>query len=343
MPIGAVAGVVGVASAGASVIGASKQRKAAENAVEAQTEATANSDRIALEIYQDQAARNEPFRQLGVAAINPFADLLGLDYQTDQAAQPANVPQQYQQPQPSYGGYSSGGGVNGFNAFNNNSFVGRAGNEIIRRNPEQFNRRDLGDYIQNGYYGDERDFAGNIPNILPDGQGGYRVGNNIGKQSLTNGTIKSRPAGYYGPTPEPTQEQRTQNAFNTLRERPGFQFQFDQGLEAIDQSAASRGMLLSGAQQKALTQYGQDYGSNAYDKELNRLSLAMGGGQVATNATNQAAGAYGAQTSANALNLGNARASAYQQQGQASANAFNGIAGGIAGAAGIYSGAKGWT
>lgn len=344
MPIGAAIGVAGI-GAGASVISANKQSKAAERGIEAQTEAAANSDRIALEIYQDQAARNEPFRQLGVAAINPFADLLGLDYQTDQAAQPASVPQQYRPTQPSYGGYSSGGGVNGFNAFNNDSFVGRAGNEIIRRNPEQFNRRDLGDYIQGGYYGDERDFSGNTPNIIPDGQGGYRVGNNIGKERLTNGTIKSRPSTYsdYMPTPEPTQEQRTQNAFNTLRSRPGFQFQFDQGLDAIDQSAASRGMLLSGAQQRALTEYGQDYGSNAYDKELNRLSLAMGGGQVATNATNQAAGAYGAQTSANALNLGNARASAYQQQGQASANAFNGIAGSIAGGVGIYSGSQGWT
>ena len=329
MPVGIGLGVAGI-GAGASVISANKQSKAAERGIDAQVEAAANSDATNLEIYESQVELQEPFRQLGLAAINPFADLLGLDYQADQAAQTANIPQQYQQPsQPTtYANYlPNGGGVNGFNSYG----------------APQFNRRDLGDYIEDGYYGDERDFRGNTPNILPDGQGGYRVGNGIGKQRLTNGTIKSQPPVSQAAPEVLTQEQRTQNAFNTLKSRPGYQFQLSQGLDAIDQSAASRGMLLSGAQQRALTEYGQDYGSNAYDKELNRLSLAMGGGQVATNATSNAAGAYGAATSANALNLGNARASAYRQQGQASANAFNGIAGSIAGGVGIYSGSQGWT
>jgi len=248
-----------------------------------------------LKIYEDQAARQEPFRQLGVAAINPLADLLGLDYQQGQAqARPQPQPQIIQQPEPQQ--YTG-----------RNAFLGGAFNQL--RNNGAFRGNQPAEYRQQAgpVYAQPQ-----VPDMQPI-------------------------------APQLTQEQRTQNAFNTLKSRPGYQFQFDQGQAALDQSAASRGMLMSGQQVKAATQYGQDYGSNAYDKEINRLSLAMGGGQVATQAINNAAGAYGSQTSANALNLGNARASAYATQGRAAAGMANGIAGAVAGGVGIYSGSQGWT
>lgn len=53
---------------------------------------------------------------------------------------------------------------------------------------------------------------------------------------------------------------------------PGYQFRLAQGVKAMDRSASARGGLFGGAQQKALTEYGQGMGSqefgNAYSRAL---------------------------------------------------------------------------
>lgn len=51
---------------------------------------------------------------------------------------------------------------------------------------------------------------------------------------------------------------------------PAFQHRLDTGIEALDRSAASRGMLQSGAQQKAITNYAQDLLSDEYAKAYDR-------------------------------------------------------------------------
>lgn len=52
---------------------------------------------------------------------------------------------------------------------------------------------------------------------------------------------------------------------------PGYSFRLNEGINALDRSASSRGMVQSGAQQKAISQYGQDLSSQeygaAYDRE----------------------------------------------------------------------------
>lgn len=65
---------------------------------------------------------------------------------------------------------------------------------------------------------------------------------------------------------------------------PSYQWRFNQGQEALDRSAASRGMLLSGAQLKA----SQDYGGNAASQEYGAQFQRVAG--MADNAQ-QAAGA----------------------------------------------------
>lgn len=53
---------------------------------------------------------------------------------------------------------------------------------------------------------------------------------------------------------------------------PGYQFRLQEGLKALERSAAARGGLMSGATGKALTRFGQEMGSqefqNAYDRAL---------------------------------------------------------------------------
>lgn len=118
---------------------------------------------------------------------------------------------------------------------------------------------------------------------------------------------------------------------------PGYQFRMDQGIEALDKSAAARGRLLSGAQQKGLTDYAQNVASqeyaNAYAREadakarkFNILSSLSSQGQASAA---QQAGATSqlAQSSGNILsNLGQSQANAAYAQGQARASAYQGTA-----------------
>lgn len=78
-----------------------------------------------------------------------------------------------------------------------------------------------------------------------------------------------------------------------LSNTPGYQWQFNQGQKALDAGAASRGMLLSGPQRQATTQYGQNYASNYYDKLMNQLNglstQGLGTGQTMGNWENEVA------------------------------------------------------
>jgi hypothetical protein len=107
---------------------------------------------------------------------------------------------------------------------------------------------------------------------------------------------------------------------------PDFQFNLQQGQQAIDRSAAARGGLLSGAAVKAGTQYASGLADQEYGNYVNRLLATAGQGQTATNAT-QVAGTNAANNIGTAYtNAGNARASAYEQNGQTISNTANGLA-----------------
>ena len=56
----------------------------------------------------------------------------------------------------------------------------------------------------------------------------------------------------------------------TEQNDPGFQFRLQQGQQALENSAAARGGLLSGGTAKALERYAQDYASNEYQNVYNR-------------------------------------------------------------------------
>lgn len=62
---------------------------------------------------------------------------------------------------------------------------------------------------------------------------------------------------------------------------PGYEFRRDQGIGAIDASAAARGGLKSGATMKALTEFGDGLAAQEYGNFYNRLSDAAVMGQAA--------------------------------------------------------------
>ncbi len=86
---------------------------------------------------------------------------------------------------------------------------------------------------------------------------------------------------------------------NSITQDPGYQFALNQGQNALDRSAASKGGLYSGAQMKASQRYGQGYASNQYDKALGRYTNAAqlgatGTGNIANNLTGMGNAAAGA-------------------------------------------------
>lgn len=117
------------------------------------------------------------------------------------------------------------------------------------------------------------------------------------------------------------------NAFSEWKRDPGYEWRLDQGIKARDRSAASKGMLLSGAQRKALDTYGQGVASEEYGNYFNRLAQMAGAGQQAVNQTgNVAAGTLGSLTSASNAG-GQARQSAYSSLGKGISSGINNLAG----------------
>ena len=131
---------------------------------------------------------------------------------------------------------------------------------------------------------------------------------------------------------------------------PGYQFRLQEGLKALERSAAAGGGLFSGATGKALQRYGQDYASGEYQKAygrefnealtqyqtgrdrntelFNRYAALAGIGQTATTTTGQFAQQYGQQAGENILGAANAAAAGRVGQ----ANAWGNFAGQASGA-----------
>lgn len=108
-----------------------------------------------------------------------------------------------------------------------------------------------------------------------------------------------------------------------LQNDPSYQFRLQQGVNALDASAASRGKLLSGAQDKAVTQYGQDLASQEYANAYNR-SLQGYQTNAATNLNNfnQALSGYNANQGAELANF-NMGLQTYNANQAGQQNAFN--------------------
>ena len=113
--------------------------------------------------------------------------------------------------------------------------------------------------------------------------------------------------------------------YQGYQQSPGYQFRLQEGINALDTSAAARGQLSSGATMKAAMRYGQDYGTNDWSNYMNRLAgltdsgMAAAGGQAAA-ATNTAAGVSNAYS-----NIGNAQAAGAIGVGNAFSSGLNNI------------------
>jgi len=120
---------------------------------------------------------------------------------------------------------------------------------------------------------------------------------------------------------------KSDNRLNALLDNPdsiqqsaAYKFRVGQGMEALQRSMGAKGMLNSGNRLLDLTTYGQDMGSQEYDKQWGRLKgLYDTNAQGYVSDKNANTGAFSAE-SANWLGDRNANTAQFGQQ----ANAFNG-------------------
>lgn len=144
----------------------------------------------------------------------------------------------------------------------------------------------------------------------------YRV---AGGNALEQMMGKMTPDGYFNQT------YKGQDVYDD----PSYQFRLNQGLGAVQQSAAAQGNLLSGATLKALNNYAQDSASQEYHNAYNRFNADQ------TNQYNRLSNLIGMGQNA-AAQMGN------NGMQTAQAVAQNTMAGAHASAVGQYASGQAW-
>jgi len=167
---------------------------------------------------------------------------------------------------------------------------------------------------------------------LPGGMGRAANDGGMGLVGMYGGPLFTAD----GQPSAPAQPISLTQGYQGFEASPGYAFRRDEGQKAIERSAAARGLLRSGATQKAIGRYVDGLASDEYDRYAQRLMGLAGVGQSATGGT-ASAGANAASGAANAAiqagqgvaqgaqAMGNARASSYANTASAINNTVTGL------------------
>lgn len=114
----------------------------------------------------------------------------------------------------------------------------------------------------------------NVAGSLLGAYGNYRSGKEVAKATKDAVLIADPFAPYRGQYASALSElYKNPSSITTL---PSYQFRLNQGLDSINRNAAAKGYLGSGNRLMELMRYGQDYGSQEFDREISRLSGLSG-------------------------------------------------------------------
>lgn len=134
--------------------------------------------------------------------------------------------------------------------------------------------------------------------------------------------------------------------FSGFQNSPDYLFNFGQGVQALDQSAAARGGLFGGGHSKDLTKFGQGLASTHLNDYWSKLAGLAGQGYNSTSSLGSLGANMANNISGQYNNIANNRASSYLTQGQNNAGMIGALGGGIAQGYGYNSamngGGTGW-
>jgi hypothetical protein len=108
------------------------------------------------------------------------------------------------------------------------------------------------------------------------------------------------------------------NSLEELQQTPGYQFQLEQGLQGVNNSAAAKGSLLSGKQLKGINNYAQGVASQGYQSAWERAQQAYQSAFTRNQSQNQQR--FNQLYAPTSLGF-----NAANQQGQNTQSAFNNI------------------
>ena len=308
-----VGGALGLAG---SVMSSRAQKKAAGRAAEATENASREQVALQREIFNQQRADLEPFRQQELQRAGALGEVFGFMPVTGNPANSA----------PGFAGGTFGSG--GQFAYTRNQLAPQVAGSgfdpdaYLSLNPDV---RDAFTRSGGNRHTDIDTWAR---------QHAHNFGYRENRPGLPGTPPGSRPVArdfrdLQGDTPEPVTMQSQQDAARARFEGSMFNDVYRDGhrrdVTRIDSGLASQGMAFSGARMQAVEDARADrFGStfNAY-----MASLMGQAPTTATQSTNAAAGAFGANASNAIAQRGAGQAQSAYASGQASANMWNGIAG----------------
>lgn len=299
------AAIVGstVVSAGTSLLGAGNASNAANAAGQAQVDAASKSADAQLQAAQLSIAEQQreydlarsdfaPYRNIGTASLSELAALYGIGQNGLLPLTSAN---------------SNGTGVPISSQRSGHTTAEVSQAEIDAAVKAAGNLK-----------------QGQIATVsLPSGV--YEVGLDPNAQGTSPNVQRFLPG--YGPSGAGgATSPSVADAYARFQTSPGYQFRLDQGVKAVNNSLAARGLVNSGSEQKAINDYAQGQASSEFTNYANRLAQLAGFGSAATSGTT-AAGTSAANAISNAnIAAGQGAANAYTAAGTAQANALLGSA-----------------
>ena len=335
-PAAVIGGIAaGAGAIGSALIGSNAAGKAADQAADA---SKAEFDYL-RETRDMTRADQAPYVKAGHSALNAALYMVGLPgvtakpYAGQPNPTPLGTPAQQKMLNDVYNNQDK----------NNPRRPARfmSSHEGLRRNYDIGNDRNIGG---------QNFFDGARPNGGPvDGGGNYLVNDgSIGQQETfwpNNGgqpqQIQGGPQAFTPPTdgvispgtytppggvPENTGGMPGQYNFKA---DPGYNFRFNEGVRAMDRSAAAKGNLNSGGQFRKMTRYGQDYASGEYQNVYNRIASIAGLAQTAISNNNAVTANLGAQGAGALGDSGYAQAAGTIGQGNSWMRGINDFAQGI--------------
>jgi hypothetical protein len=112
--------------------------------------------------------------------------------------------------------------------------------------------------------------------------------------NVTNGSgAGNQIANMLGLNGAPAQNQ----GFTNWQNSTGYQFGLNQGMQSINGSAATQGLLNSGGNEKALQTYGQNYANTQYGNYTNQLQSLLGAGNTSAGVIGGAGNVYNSNSS----------------------------------------------